>query len=444
MTYPDGETVDQDYHPQGSLAGMGDYLTEAAYDAAGRLVRRILGNGVQVDYGYYPWDEQGGRMQAMTAAGPGGALQELSYRYDAVGNVVEIVDGVHEESHAYTYDGLDRLTYWKMEGGEERLWPEEESYSYGEQGSMMRKGENVLYYEDPDHVHAVSRTRMGYRYVYDANGNLRARESTAGGAGLSLDYDAAGRLVGAALTRPEGEGMEAVYVYDGDGNQVIAEVDGELRVYIGGHYEIALVAEKEEPPPEEGLCPEGTWCLYLPGVQGGEGAPPELRQRDPLPGEGITVWRSYYLAGGVRIAMRTVTEGEAPAGVVTYLLGDHLGSTSVSVDGAAPECHRGTSRGKPGFRRTRPWKPHRNSALQALRGGAGGGWRDPHGLHLHRSAGGSGAGADVLRGALVARSLPEASVSERRGMTRTSPTLCRRIRSCPARGTPPRGIGTRM
>jgi RHS repeat-associated protein len=69
-------------------------------------------------------------------------------------------------------------------------------------------------------------------------------------------------------------------------------------------------------------------------VQGGDGGPPELRQRDPLPGEGITVWRSYYLAGGVRIAMRTVTEGEAPAGVVTYLLGDHLNSTSVSVDGA--------------------------------------------------------------------------------------------------------------
>jgi hypothetical protein len=55
--------------------------------------------------------------------------------------------------------------------------------------------------------------------------------------------------------------------------------------------------------------------------------------------------------------MRTVTEGEAPAGVVTYLLGDHLNSTSVSVDGAAPECHQGTSRGMPGFRRTRLGNP---------------------------------------------------------------------------------------
>jgi hypothetical protein len=45
---------------------------------------------------------------------------------------------------------------------------------------------------------------------------------------------------------------------------------------------------------------------------------------------------------------------------------------------------------------------------------------------------------------VVARSLPEASVSERRGTTRTSRTSCRRIRSCRARGILPPGTGMGM
>jgi len=46
------------------------------------------------------------------------------------------------------------------------------------------------------------------------------------------------------------------------------------------------------------------------------------------------VWRKYYMAGTQRVAMRTCEGGSGTANcsAPTYLLGDHLGSTSLSVD----------------------------------------------------------------------------------------------------------------
>jgi hypothetical protein len=54
------------------LAGLDSYLTASEYDAAGRVVSQAFGNATDVLYTYYGWDVQGGRLAAMTAAGPGG------------------------------------------------------------------------------------------------------------------------------------------------------------------------------------------------------------------------------------------------------------------------------------------------------------------------------------------------------------------------------------
>jgi RHS repeat-associated protein len=71
-----------------------------------------------------------------------------------------------------------------------------------------------------------------------------------------------------------------VYVYDGDGNRVKAVEGGKTTAYLGSHYEVEVSG-------------------------------------------GITTTRSYYYAGALRVAMRVNSD-------LHYLLGDHLGSTSVS------------------------------------------------------------------------------------------------------------------
>jgi RHS repeat-associated protein len=107
---------------------------------------------------------------------------------------------------------------------------------------------------------------------YDVNGNMTLR--VLDGARYYLVYDAENRLTGVSGT------VNASFVYNGDGQRVMANLGGPITYYIGSYYE---------------------W-------KSGGGT-------------------SYYYAGAIRIAMRTGAGLE-------FLLGDHLGSTSLTVNSA--------------------------------------------------------------------------------------------------------------
>jgi RHS repeat-associated protein len=105
---------------------------------------------------------------------------------------------------------------------------------------------------------------------YDANGNMTLRLKD--GARNFLAYDAESRLTSVSGT------VSANFTYNGDGQRVTATIGtAAITTYIGGYFE---------------------W-------QDGVGT-------------------SYYFAGAQRIAMRTSTD-------LKFLLGDHLGSTSVTA-----------------------------------------------------------------------------------------------------------------
>jgi len=81
--------------------------------------------------------------------------------------------------------------------------------------------------------------------------------------------------------------VTATFTFDGDGKRVKSVMGSETILFVGGHYEIAN------------------------------------------PGSGQTVSK-FYFAGASRIAMRKYTIPQSMA--VEYLLGDHLGSTSITTD----------------------------------------------------------------------------------------------------------------
>ncbi|PWH13850.1 MAG: hypothetical protein DDG60_09040, partial [Anaerolineae bacterium] len=113
MTYPDGEVVTNTYSPQmllETVTGSSPYVTSTSYDSAGRLTGRALGNGLSQTYAYYPWNQQGGRLQTLSIAG----LQNLNYQYDLVGNITRIENPIAAETQTYAYDALDRLTGWTL------------------------------------------------------------------------------------------------------------------------------------------------------------------------------------------------------------------------------------------------------------------------------------------------------------------------------------------
>ena len=146
--------------------------------------------------------------------------------------------------------------------------PASETYSYDAAGNLDVKAGVDLNYNDAAHVHAVTSAGSN-TYTYDANGNQTTR--VVNGQTINLAYDAENRLISASGA------VTASFVYDGDGKQVKAVVGSVTTYYVGAHYQV-----------ENGVVTK------------------------------------YYFAGAQRVAMRT-------GSTLYYLLGDHLGSTSITT-----------------------------------------------------------------------------------------------------------------
>jgi len=255
-------------------------------------VRRQYGTiptALTTQYTYFPWTTFNGqgRLQVLQTgtASTYDSRQKLAYTYDAVGNVMSITDykAGGTQIQAFTYDTLDRLEKAQASGGTGGTYAQQ-TYTYDQLGNLTNNGNGTLTYGTqsaaptcPDGAltkpHAVI-SGNGNTYCYDANGNQVRR--TIGGAVSNLTYDAENRL-----TTVSGA-TSASFVYDGDGNRVKSVVNGVTTYHIGNHFE----------------------------------------------------WRSttgnmgrYYYADGQRIAMRY-------GSTVYYLLGDHLGSTTLTVTGS--------------------------------------------------------------------------------------------------------------
>ncbi|GAP16064.1 protein containg RHS repeat-associated core domain [Longilinea arvoryzae] len=307
MVYPNQEAVTFAYNANGLLERVSsiqdstydyhDYVSGIQYDESGRVVRRELGNGVAQSYTFNLWTIQGGRLSNLTTTGAQ-TYQNLSYTYDDNGNIKSITDAVANETLNFTYDSLNRLD---TAGG-----PYSEDPAYDAVTGNIASRNSIIYSYDPDHVHAVAATTNGNSYTYDNNGNMFTRSVS--GESYGLTYDKENRL-----TNITGNGSNARYVYDGDGNRVIAVEDGITTVYIGNYFEAELGTETTYPVfvPDlvQGELPNK---LYLPMILNGEGTGSVAPQVGPgfylthpiIPNQESITWRMYYYAGAQRVAMR--------------------------------------------------------------------------------------------------------------------------------------------
>lgn len=196
LTYPNRDTVGYTYNLQSGIetitltpAGQAaqTIISNINYNAAGQLTKIAYGNGVTSDYTFNPltW-----RLDRLVSTGPGGTpVQDFTYQFDPVGNVLGITDAVNSGTQTFTYDALNRLVtatgarYGSL------------AYAYDQIGNMTSKeGVTMTYGAVNSKPHAVMSTSSGLTLGYDASGNL----STKSGSGLgtqNLTYDAESRLV---------------------------------------------------------------------------------------------------------------------------------------------------------------------------------------------------------------------------------------------------------
>jgi len=287
-TYPDGEVVSTTYSAAGwpvqvrSATHSLNYAGGVTYNALGQVTALPLGNNLTTNYTYEARTFRLLRIQT-------GSLFDLRYGYDAVGNVTAITDTVAgNQVQAFGYDALDRLASARATGGSVLIYTH--VYSYNAIGNMrVATGLGTYVYGATASgcatgtvsvkPHAVTQAG-GNTYAYDCSGNVTRRVITETQmVTYYQEYDAENRLVAVTNTVTS---LVTRFAYDGDGQRVKVTAGTTTTVYIGDYYEK----------------------------------------------QGTTVTKYYYL-GGQRVAMRVGPAGQA--GTVTYLQGDHLGSTSLAT-----------------------------------------------------------------------------------------------------------------
>ena len=241
-----------------TLAGEGQVeqllVSDIRYNVAGQVEAETAGNGVITRHRYDPAD---GRLTGLsTHKADGKHLQDLSYHYDAVGNVLSIEDAAQpiryfnnqriEPVKTYRYDTLYQLI--EATGSEAKtgaggpalpdfqslpLDPGQianytQTYHYDAGGNLL----DLVHLGPQAHGRILTRARYSNRCLperddrpptedelaagFDANGNLRELQP-----GQSLTWDLRNQLQEVRpVVREQAEDDREFYIYDGGGQRV--------------------------------------------------------------------------------------------------------------------------------------------------------------------------------------------------------------------------------
>ena len=259
MTYPDGEVVTYHYNAAGQIAsvksnkqGKEETIVEkVGYDKDGHTVYTKLGNGTETTYTY---DKQRERLQEMNLTAAGTAIMTNKYQYDAVDNILGIVNAVDPTqvnsnnnnskaklggafNHTYAYDDLNRLI---RANGEAKGAKYEMTMTFGRMSEPLTKVQKVdstktaqsydFTYQYEDSNHPTAPTQIGHEhYTYDANGNPTLVENDSLNTERRMYWDEDNRLM--VLSD---NGKTSRYTYNAAGERIVKS-HGDLEgVYVNG------------------------------------------------------------------------------------------------------------------------------------------------------------------------------------------------------------------
>ena len=192
------------------------YIEDVIYNDLGQVTQIEYGNGAVSLYEYDPDNFRLKRIYTTDSAQA--VIQDLNYTYDAVGNIVSIVNKVDTQNHKtqlFEYDHLDRL---KKATNDDPESYGTKDYKYDEFGNITEKdGKTYVYSRFNAGPHAVTSTDDGITYTeyqYDDNGNMTHKIRD--GVTTEYIYDVENRL---EKVKKDDQTL-AEYFYDGDGARV--------------------------------------------------------------------------------------------------------------------------------------------------------------------------------------------------------------------------------
>ena len=291
MIYPDEEKITYSYNLGGQLEKVHgyksygyDYVSKIGYDKFEQRTYLKYCNGAET---FYTYDPQRRRLQNLTVNSGGNTIMDNAYTYDAVSNVLSVVNGASvpqsgkaggQMAHTYTYDALYRLvsatgtytgadtktaSYTLAMGYDNmhRITSKRQiltqnnvqfngtlnagydlSYTYGTETGKKFQLANVkdVNYRTEETPSESENVNNNHAYEYDANGNLvyvntsrtkkdgMADEKTAE---RKLKWDEENRLLAS-----DDNGFVTNYWYDADGERTVKTSGESDQVYVNSEF----------------------------------------------------------------------------------------------------------------------------------------------------------------------------------------------------------------
>ena len=291
MIYPDEEKITYSYNLGGQLEKVHgyksygyDYVSKIGYDKFEQRTYLKYCNGAET---FYTYDPQRRRLQNLTVNSGGNTIMDNAYTYDAVSNVLSVVNGASvpqsgkaggQMAHNYTYDALYRLvsatgTYTGADNktasytlamgydNMHRITSKRQiltqnnvqfngtlnagydlSYTYGTDTGKRFQLANVkdVNYRTEETPSESENVNNNHAYEYDANGNLVyvntsrtkkdgvADEKTAE---RKLKWDEENRLLAS-----DDNGFVTNYWYDADGERTVKTSGESDQVYVNSEF----------------------------------------------------------------------------------------------------------------------------------------------------------------------------------------------------------------
>lgn len=269
-------------------------------NANGQVTGFNLGTGMSTAHVY---DPATGRLMGISTSTGTTTLQDLSYQYDRIGNLMQRKDLMQNLVEDFGYDGMNRLTSAAVELSAAPVVTK--TYAYDALGNITSKpdfADEYLYGEGNAGPHAVTTIKNGgvtkATYSYNANGAMTS------GDGRTMRYKTFGKVYSI-----ERGSDYSTFAYNEAQMRIVQTSNEGTTVYLN-------------------LSKENGNKLYEKEIKGN-----------------ITTHVNYVMAGGGVIAeYRVADDTSSVSSVVTdstqFMHKDHLGSTDLITDASGNEKER--------------------------------------------------------------------------------------------------------
>jgi len=218
ITTPDNITTNYTYDVMDRLSKVtqNEVIAEYEYDANSQLISNVR-NDITTKYEY----NELGQLTQLTTSDVNSKIQDFTYQYDAIGNIVEEVrtEQDNKNTRIYDYDSASQLIEFKDNDYIEK-------YTYDSVGNMLEKvvddKATAYTYNEANQLVTETLQEKTIEYIYNQNGDL-VEKST----GEKYTYDIQGNL-----TSIKGDKIDQSFTYNGNGNRLSKTANGETTYYV--------------------------------------------------------------------------------------------------------------------------------------------------------------------------------------------------------------------